>query len=96
MSDPYVMRRTRQAYVCVLGKIWMPAIPAAQDYQLSDYDLRNIGEFTRENVEDWLGSNAGDFQSITDFYAVCGGTEIPWADEENECAYNDCMYPSED
>jgi len=93
---PYRMQRLRAAYVEVVGKIWMPMTTAAYKYDLSDYDLENIGEFTRENIDAWLGTHAGDFSSIADFHAVCGDTEIPWANEENEMTFVDCMYPCEE
>lgn len=94
--NPYAMRRTRVAYVEVLGKIWMPATTAAHTYELSDHDLSNIGDtLTRENVEQWLSTHAGDFQSITDFHIVVGEDEIKWASEESELAFNDCTCPSE-
>lgn len=83
-------------FVQVLGVIWMPAITCAQEIKLRAYDVENIGEFTRENVSDWIDKNAGDFQSITDFYATMGDVEIHWANEDNEITYNDCMYPQED
>ena len=80
-------------FVRVVGHIWQPGVgPCAMEYTLSDYHVRNIGEFTRENVEDWLTKNAGDFQSITDFYATVGDKEIPWATEEGEIAYSDCTF----
>ena len=82
-------------YVQVVGTIWMPAITAAMEYPLTKHDLENIGEFTRENVERWLDTRAGDFQSVTDFFATYGDTDIVWADEENECIYNDCVYGNE-
>lgn len=87
------------AEVRVIGHIWQPGIGVcAQAIRLSDYDLGNIGEFTRENVEDWLGCHAGDFREITDFEAdgADGSIAIAWADEESEFAYMDAMYPSED
>lgn len=94
--NPYAMRPTRVAYVEVLGKIWMPATTAAHTYELTDYDLTNIGDtFTRENVEQWLATHAGDFQSITDFHAVCGEDDIPWKSEESENAYNDAVLSPE-
>lgn len=96
MPDPNVVRRRHVAYVHVIGQIWMPAITAAQHIELSDYDLKNIGEFTRDAFEDWLGSHTGDFQSIKDFYVCVGNDEIPWQDEESELTFNDCMYPEED
>lgn len=95
MTNPYVARMRRWAHVDVVGKIWMPMTTAAMRYELSDYDLENIGEFTRENVEDWLGTHSGDFSSVADFSAVCGNVEIPWESEENEMTFVDCMYPAE-
>ena len=96
-ASPYRMARVRRAYVDVIGGIWMPyGATCAYRYELRDYDLENIGEFTRENVDRWLTTNSGDFSSIKDFRAECGETEIPWADEESELTYNDCMYPAED
>jgi hypothetical protein len=94
-ANPYRTKRMRRAYVDVVGPIWMPPIKAASTYQLSDYDLDNIGEFTRENIERWLCTHAGDFQYVTDFHAVCGTTEIPWATEDSECTFSDCMYPQD-
>lgn len=88
-TAPYTMRRVRVAYVLILGKLWMPMATATMRIDLRDYDLENIGEFTRENVEQWLMTHSGDFSSVTDFYAVCGNVEIPWSSEENEMAYYD-------
>ena len=83
-------------WIEVIGIIWMPAITCAQRIDLDSFQVSNIGEPTRENVEDWLGSHAGDFQSIEDFHAIVGKTEIAWKNEESESTYNDCMFPSED
>ena len=94
-ANPYRTERVRSAFVDVVGPIWMPPIQAASTYKLSDYDLENIGEFTRENIERWLCTHAGDFQYVTDFHAVCGTTEIQWASEESELQFSDCMYPSD-
>jgi hypothetical protein len=82
-------------WIDILGVIWLPPITAAMRKDLRQYDIDNIGEPTRENVEQWLASNAGDFQAVKDFHAVIGETEIPWASEENEFAYSDCMEPQE-
>jgi hypothetical protein len=91
--SPYRMERVRRAYIEVVGHIWMPPIQAATAYNLSDYDLENIGEFNHDNVERWLCTHAGDFQYVTDFHAVCGTTEISWATEESELQFSDCMFP---
>lgn len=94
MADPHVMRKTRLAYVTILGRLWMGGI-ASIHKDLSDYDLGNIGEFTRENMEDWLTSHAGDFQEVIDFMAVCGKEEIPWSSEDNEMTYLDTISDGE-
>lgn len=81
----------------VIGYIWMPNnVVRAYKYTLEPYDMDNIGEPTRENVEAWLAMNAGDFSNILDFYAEVGETLIPWSSEESELTYQDCIYPSED
>ena len=91
------MRYTiKRNFVQVLGTIWMPTVTCAMEYPLTAYDVANIGEFTRENVEAWLDTHSGDFQSIKDFAATVGDEWINWADEENEFTYQDCMYPSDE
>jgi len=90
----------RISYVQVYGRIWMPQVEAAYEYPLRDYDIRNMtndaGTITREDVEDWLTKNAGDFSQVIDFSASIElGEEtidIPWRDEEAELTYNDCVY----
>ena len=94
-ATPYVMARTRRAFVQLVGKIWIPQVTCAQCVNLTDYDLANIGDFTRENVEQWLCTHSGDFQSVDDFRAVCGSVEIEWANPESEFAYCDCTSESE-
>ena len=76
----------------VLGTIWMPSITAGQAIEIRDYDTKNIGEITRENVEQWLCSNTGDFKSIIDFGGIIDGVSIDWKDEESENTFNDCVY----
>lgn len=105
------MRRTIvTSEIEVIGKIWMPATMAAYTYKLSDHDIENMwnDEFTqiedaitREDIEEWLSKNAGDFQEIVDFNADIsfGDTQdliIPWKNEESELIYNDCMFPQDD
>lgn len=93
----------RKSVVCYVGTIWQ-GLTCAQDKTLSSYDVENMrdddGKITRESVENWLGCNSGDFQSIDDFYAsIEDGDEtidIEWASEESEMTYNDCMFPSDD
>jgi len=85
----------------VIGKIWMPAAMCAQSLDLSSYDMENLGDpKDRASVERWLDTHTGDFQSIADFRADfhVGDTHIvhDWKDEESECIFSDCMYPSEE
>jgi hypothetical protein len=79
-------------FVQVIGKIWMPSVTCAMEYPLRPYDIENIGELTRENVEFWLLKNAGDFQSIEDFRFSVGDFDSGWRNEESEITYNDCVY----
>lgn len=88
------------SYIEILGYIWMPRILCGQKLNITDYDIRNMkndeGKITREEVEDWLTKNAGDFSEIVDFSAsIEDGEEsinIEWLDEENYLQYTDCMY----
>ena len=78
-------------FVNVIGYIWMPSnVICAQQIKLQKSDVENIGAFTRENVDQWLASHAGDFSHIIDFEATIGDEWIHWKDEESECKYLDC------
>jgi hypothetical protein len=94
-----VMKYTvSKSVVQVLGRIWMPSIVAAMEYTLSPHHVETArsftGRITRESVQGWLDTHAGDFAEVLDFKAsieVDGETvEIDWADEESEWAYADC------
>ncbi len=95
-----------KAYIKMIGQIWMPATVAAMRRDLSAYDIANIQgyaehltgdtQLTREAVEHWLALNSGDFQGVDDFNAVIGAAEFPWLNDESECTFLDCMFPSED
>jgi hypothetical protein len=83
--NPYVMRRVRLAYVQVIGYIWMPShVERSYIFQLSDSELKEIGDFTRDNISNWLAIHAGDFRVISDFCAVCGSEELNWVKEDSE------------
>lgn len=85
------------AAVNVVGRIWMPNVTAAQRIDLTQYDLDNIEEpLTRDTVESWLCTHAGDFRSIDDFTLEHGDHSIPWEDPDNEYVFSDLMYPEED
>lgn len=94
----------KKSFIHVLGYIWMPNIQCSQVINLCQYDIDNMrneeGTITRDDVEDWLGSHAGDFQSITDFYASIEDNdtsiEIAWNNEENEFSFNDNMYQEQE
>jgi hypothetical protein len=58
------------------------------------YDLpkMKIGEFTRENVAEFLEAVLGpEFRPIEDFHAVCDDVEIPWATEAGREEYQRVM-----
>ncbi len=88
----------RKSIIDVVGKIWMPSVTCGQRMTLSAHDVENCrndtGKITRESVQDWLHSHAGDFSSIEDFSASIEDgvvtVEIPWATEEGELTYLDC------
>jgi hypothetical protein len=78
-------------WIDILGVIWLPPVTAGYKQSLTKYDMENIGEPTRENVEQWLTSHSGNFQRVIDFHAVVGEVDIPWEKEENEFEYLDCV-----
>jgi hypothetical protein len=94
----------RKSIIHVIGRIWMPAATAAMTYTLRSYDIENMrdedGSITRESVDNWLAMNAGDFQGVTDFYASIEdgnkSIDLPWADEDSELTFNDCMFPEDE
>ena len=99
----YRMERQYHAVIRVVGVHWgaymrqgslapISEPTAAYKYHLSPYDVENIGEFTRENVQDWLDKNAGDFSAILDFCVEVGETELEWEKEESELAYLEYMF----
>lgn len=81
----------------VIGGIWMPyGLTCAQIKTLTPHDVANIGELTRENCEQWLLLNAGDFSSIDDFQVDIEDFFSDWEKEESELTFNDCMFGSAD
>jgi len=61
-------------------------------HHLLDFELREIGDFTRENIQRWMDSHQGvdwvDILPVRDFHAVCGDIDIPWATEEEKQYWN--------
>ena len=84
----------------VLGTLWIGGT-AAITYKLRSYDIKNMTNYpdaglTRDNVEGWLDSHAGDFQGIIDFRADIGPWESDWEKEDSEILWHDCMYGEEE
>ena len=67
------------AYIEFIGAV------ACGRRELQPHELRQIGEFTRENVLTWMDSHTGPdwvgILPVEDFHAVCDGIDIPWATE---------------
>lgn len=95
----YIVRKN---IVYVVGKLWQPGITAAQRLELRDYDVENArdddGQITRESIHHWLDTHTGDFTGVIDFSASIEDgpdtVDIPWASEDGEYAYLDCMSES--
>ena len=75
------MVRTRDVFV--LGKGWWGQTIGNKCTLPKDVPA------TRDAILDWLDTNAGDFQSVTDFAASIEDVEIPWAEPENEDLWYD-------
>lgn len=69
-----------KAYIEIMSTVCM------WEFRLDDFDLRAIGEFTRENIAAWLNRGNCRFEigvyGYEDFHAVCGDIDIPWATKE--------------
>jgi hypothetical protein len=71
------------AYILIEGAV------ASYGISLTDNDLHEIGEFTRENVSRWMDSSHSrsvfevGVYGYEDFHAVCGDIDIPWAKERS-------------
>lgn len=70
------MENKPQAYIEILGAV------AQTRCNLNQTDLRSIGEFTRENISNWMkrqrSTNWLGLLPVEDFHAVCGDVDIPW------------------
>jgi hypothetical protein len=82
-----------KSIIQVVGTLWMGGHGSCE-YDLRSYDVENIkalGDITRDTVEAWLDTNAGDFQHVTDFRASIEDDnvsyDIPWSNEESEYLY---------
>jgi len=89
----------RKSVIDVVGRIWMPAIVASLRMELRPYDVDNArdgdGQVTRESVEQWLATHAGDFQQVIDFRASIEDgdrtVDIPFATDDGEMAWLDTL-----
>ena len=70
-------------------------LKCAMSYDLTPYDLENIGELTKNNIDRWVSLHTGDFSSVDDYRADIGDFLQDWENPESELTFNDCMYPEE-
>ena len=75
----------------VVGRLWS-GVKGAYSRSLTQHDVEQIGELTRENISNWIDSHFGDFESITDFHADLDDFDSPWDDEDSEMFYMEVMY----
>lgn len=105
------MRYTiEKSVVRVVGHIWQPGVgKCATDLVLDRFStqglldaakVETVDALSREHVAAWLRTHAGDFSKVLDFEADFSyqGHDFlsPWASEDSECAYSDCMFPPEE
>lgn len=98
MTEPNWNARVQppaRGHVYVIGALWQPGITqAATSYP---FDLNVYTEeqpFTREVMQRWVDTHAGDFSTVHDFCAVAeDGRVVEWADQESGDVWSDCMAP---
>lgn len=80
------MENKPQAYIEILGAV------AKSWRELNKAALCSIGEFTRDNISNWMehqrNPNWFGLLPVEDFHAVCGDIDIPWAKEESMVCYS--------
>jgi len=86
--------RIMRAYIDI-GNSW-----CSWRHDLSDSDLRNIGEFTTENILKWLKTSKQPFDhfghdplrdsslTLIEFHAVCGDKDLHWETTEPWTPYD--------
>lgn len=88
------------SFVRVLGHIWQPGVGiCSMEYSPSSGDLDSMkdedGKITREAVETWVKSQAGDFHAIEDFMASLevgeDTLEFEWKNEDSEAIYTSSL-----
>jgi hypothetical protein len=97
-----------KSQIDVVGYIWQPGIglcamsynPRADDLREADILPATEGPITRESVQRWIDTHSGDFSEIVDWRAeIEDGDEtivFEWNNEDNELAFNDAMFGSEE
>lgn len=91
----------------VVGYIWVPDnVLCAQIVPIKAQDLDSISAIgngklsgiTREDIQIWLDSHAGDFSTVVDFRADFGtlNKTFDWEDKENEYKFQDSFYPPDE
>jgi hypothetical protein len=78
--------------VDVIGKGWFSQ-PMATTYRLDEYDLESIGKLNRDNVENWLMKNSGDFQMVDDFQVDIKDFQSDFNSVDNYYEWLSMMYP---
>ena len=89
MSSPDLERLSALSSKPMRAYIEIAGTTGSLRYEFHDYELRSIGEFTRENILRWLensyiANSVVGLLPVRDFHAVCGDIEIPWATKEKE------------
>ena len=76
------------AYIDIVGAV------AMRRHNLTDHELRSIGQFTRGNITLWLSNQRRTdwvgILPVEDFHAVCGDIDIPWGTQEGKRLFQRC------
>jgi|HubBroStandDraft_5_1064220.scaffolds.fasta_scaffold216404_3 hypothetical protein len=88
--NPYQEVTVREAYINLIGIKKVPPVKLGDRLVLSDDDIQQIGEFTRESVQRFLLEKEKEqYQSILDFAAVCGDIVVNWLQEDSETFFQE-------
>ena len=84
-----------------VGLIWQPDTELfSAELPITAADLKEIGEFSRENVLRWLttpsfnGTRTPDFSQIVDFSATAT-ISLPWGNKEHAWGFADAPLKAE-
>lgn len=80
----------------VLGVIWMPGVACFYTYTPTVEAVAQYSKsgkiITRDAIQQWLDTHAGDFSSITDFHAEIDGLTFDWQKEDSADTVADILY----